>query len=271
MCLVGLCNACALAENYLDPDGPRYSGNYAQELDAASDLPDLKIVTFNIKFGREYERAGDELLADSQLSTADILLLQEMDAVSTDSLAQRLGMNYVYYPGSVHHDEDFGNAVLSRWPIVDDEKLILPHLAFFNRLQRTATVATLDVNGTRVRVYSMHLATRFNLAPWKRREQMAAILDDAAEHDRVIIGGDLNSTGLSRTAVERGFTWPTRDVPPTIAFFRWDHVYYRGLEAALLGAGTVWDNRNASDHAPVWVRLALPPGEIELLPGRPAR
>ena len=141
--------------------------------DAGADT--LVVVTFNVKEGERVDRAIAALRADTVTRDADILLLQEMDAHGTRRIAEAMGMGGGYFPTWFGEDgEGFGNAVLSRWPIVDDEKLILPHLAFFNRLQRTATVATLDVNGTRVRVYSIHLATRFNLAPWKRREQWVA-------------------------------------------------------------------------------------------------
>lgn len=40
-----------------------------------------------------------------------------------------LGMSWVYYPAIFRHrsDKDFGNAVLSRWPIIADKKIVLPH------------------------------------------------------------------------------------------------------------------------------------------------
>ncbi len=48
------------------------------------------------------------------------------------------------------------------------------------RTHRTATVATLQVGPTRVRVYSTHLGTIADIGGGRRREQLRAILDDAA-------------------------------------------------------------------------------------------
>lgn len=263
---------CQAYGNYPDPLGPRHAGvpESAPALEAEESGPDtLIVVTFNVKEGAHVDRAIAALRSDSITRRADILLLQEMDADGTRRIAEAMAMHWVYYPAWFdRHGDGFGNAVMSRWPILDDAKLILPHRAFFNDLQRTATAATVDVAGTPVRVYSIHMATRFNLATWKRLDQLGALFEDAARHPRSIVGGDLNSNDLSQWAVDRGFAWPTRDVPYTIYCFRWDHIYYRGVEALFAGAGTVSDNRDASDHRPVWLKLALPPEELERLPER---
>ena len=261
-------SGCQARVNYPDPLGPRFAGvpDGGTTLAAPVSHPSrdtIIVASFNVHEGKRVERAIAALRADSITRRADILLLQEIGADGTRRIAEGMGMRWVYYPTwAARGDDGFGNAVLSRWPILDDAKLILLHRAFFNDGLRTATAATVDVDGILVRVYSIHLATRFNLPTWKRREQLQAVLDDAAQHPRVIIGGDLNSNDLGGSAVDRDFAWPTRELPPTVYCFRWDHVFYRGLEAAFTGAGAVMDNRGASDHRPIWVRLALPPEDF---------
>lgn len=75
----------------------------------------------------------------------------------------------------------------------------------------------------------------------------------------MLIGGDMNSGGIGEMALERGYDWPTRDGPDTVRWWRWDHIFVRGLETpGPDAAGTVLDNRDASDHRPVWVRVLLP-------------
>ncbi|MBC7897222.1 MAG: endonuclease/exonuclease/phosphatase family protein [Cytophagaceae bacterium] len=187
---------------------------------------------------------------------ADVILLQEMDAAGTRKLARALRRSYVYYPAIFHRwtRRDVGNAVLSRWPIVDDSKLVLPHPSRYARTHRIATTATLSVGASRVRVYSTHLGTIADIGSGQRRDQLRFILADAAEHRFVVIGGDLNDVSVGLVAEEAGYTWPTRHGPRTHRLGRWDHVFLKGLVSPDTAAsGTVVESRGVSDHHPVWV------------------
>jgi endonuclease/exonuclease/phosphatase family metal-dependent hydrolase len=251
---------CKLAENYLDPDGPRYSGSYAAEPDAASRLPELKVVTFNIKFGEKYEKAAEELETKPELFGADLLLLQEMDDPSTEAIARRLSLNYVYYPGSVHtNGRDFGPAVLSRWPIVEDKKLILPHRNPTDGRIRIAVRATIQTPMGNVRAYSVHTEIPW-LGPRARLEQAQAILDDAkSSEDPVVLGGDFNTSDPDaldetvRVYTAAGYSWVSRGVGATAGGFTLDHVFSRRFR--INDAGTV--TSQASDHRPQWALIEL--------------
>jgi len=182
---------CALAKNFDDPNGPRYVGTYSTVPSMAAD--DFTLATFNIEFGVEVERAANEIRAYAELADAAVLLLQEMDPVGTDWIARELGYDYVYYPGSIHHGKEFGNAVLSRWPIADDRKLILPYRNPTNGRIRIAVRATLDTPSGAVVVYSVHSDTIW-LGPRARLEQAQAIIDDARTFaPPIAIGGDFNT------------------------------------------------------------------------------
>ncbi len=223
----------------------------------------LRIVSFNIEFARRIDAAIALLASDAALRNADVVLLQEMDAAGTKRVADALGMWYVYYPAIFHRRtrRDFGNAVLSRWPIVDDAKLVLPHASRYARTHRIATAATLRVGASRIRVYSTHLGTLADIGSGRRREQLRAILADAARHPFVVIGGDLNETNIGRVAEEAGYAWPTRDGPRTTRLGRWDHIFLKGLESPRADAsGTVREARGVSDHRPVWASALLRPG-----------
>lgn len=246
---------CRFSNPYLDPAGPRYSGGEARPPSNTAWRDTLKVVSFNVEYGQDVDGALAVLTETPDLHDPDVVLLQEMDANGTRRIAEALGMAYVYYPAAfrIRTDQDFGNAVLSRWPILADEKLLLPHTAIFGGGRRTATVATLDVDGKRVRVYSAHLGTIVNLSYRARANQMRTVLRDAALHPRVVLGGDLNQGKLGHFALERGYAWPTRDGPWTAAVGRFDHILLKGLDPVEpAGAGTVLDNRDASDHKPVW-------------------
>jgi endonuclease/exonuclease/phosphatase family metal-dependent hydrolase len=195
------------------------------------------------------------LSSDPSLRRADVLLLQEMNEEGTRQIAGALGMWYVYYPAIFHYrtNRQVGNAVLSRWPIVEDRKIVLPHVSRFVRTQRTATGVTIRVGQRLLRVYSTHLGTMGDLAPAARRNQLRAILADAEPYLHVVIGGDMNDAGVGHVAREMGYAWPTERGPATTRLGRLDHIFLKGLAVPdSAAAGTVLDIRGASDHLPVW-------------------
>jgi endonuclease/exonuclease/phosphatase family metal-dependent hydrolase len=259
-----LAGACRTGHDYPSAAGPRYVGGPPRLAPESRTHPGtLRIVSFNIEFARRIDGAIALLTSDPALRAADVILLQEMDAAGTQLVAHALGMSYVYYPAIFHRRarRDFGNAVLSRWPIVDDAKLVLPHPSRYARTHRSATAATLRVGTTRVRVYSTHLGTMADIGAGRRRHQLRAILADAAGHPHVVIGGDLNDATIGLVAQEAGYAWPTRHGPPTTRFARWDHIFLKGLESPDTAAsGTVVDARRVSDHRPVWVVGIFPKG-----------
>jgi endonuclease/exonuclease/phosphatase family metal-dependent hydrolase len=237
------------AQNYPDPEGPRYAGLYDP---LSADPPGLHVVTFNVEFAREIDRAIFELTTNEDLRAADIVLLQEMDAEGTDRIAAALGFHYVTYPATLHREgRDFGNAVLSRWPITDDWKLVLPHASPSDGRIRAAVAAIVAMPGEDLLVYSFHGETPW-LGPRGRLDQVLVVLDDASEHElRCIAGGDFNTldprSGESTAELfeARGFTWPTRSIAAL------DHIFVRGFDASAAGSTP----SEASDHEPVWIAL----------------
>jgi endonuclease/exonuclease/phosphatase family metal-dependent hydrolase len=255
--------ACATGRNYTSPLGPRYAGGTgvadSAPLDPAPES--LRIVTFNIQFARHIDEAIRLLRSTGPLQHADVIALQEMDAPGTARIARALGMSYVYYPATVHPAtrRDFGDAILSRFPIVADEKIILPHVGRFQKTARIATATTILVGDVSIRVYSMHLGTSLDVSGSSKRDQVQTILADAAGYPRVIIAGDANSHGIGETFRAAGYLWPTEHNPRTTRFFNWDHVFTKGVRGTdgAAATGVIHDNLGASDHRPVWAVIRL--------------
>lgn len=251
-----LASGCAHARNYTDANLPRYA--VARWVDSSVVPPEtLKVVSFNVQFARHVDIATDLLRWNDSLRNADAILLQEMDEQGTQALAEALGMGYVYYPASLHPKtgRDFGNAILSRWPLENDRKIILPHLARYNATQRIAVAATMRMRDRSVRLYSVHLATLVANGPAQRRDQLRAVLADADSFPVALIGGDFNSETVPSIGLARNLTWPTRGLPHTAALWTIDHLLLRGLNTTALGI--VRETHGASDHRPIWANLVF--------------
>jgi endonuclease/exonuclease/phosphatase (EEP) superfamily protein YafD len=256
-CLAG----CALEPNYLDPAGPRYAGSAAGG--EGSPGPVLLVVSYNLAFGLEVQKAI-AALQTPPLSGADLVLMQEMDPAGVERIATTLDLHWVYYPASVKHGRDWGNAILSRWPLVGDRKLLLPHADPYTNTRRIAVTARARLGGRELLVYSTHIATPA-LGLGARLDQIQTIVDAAADLTPALIGGDLN-TG------DPGSADQVRDLFAARQFVRasemangsgsrlgaritLDYLFARGLTASASGT---FGGDAGSDHQPIWVTLPWP-------------
>ena len=249
--------SCATAVNY-PAEGPRFSG----VAPTAAPQDTLRIVTFNTHFARKIEEQIELFRSDPELSQADVVVLQEMDDANVARIAEALGLNYVYYPAALHPKSktNFGNAILARWPIEDDRKILLPHIAGTTKEQREAVVGTLRIGSQAIRVYAVHFGTLFEVGFGGQEEQARAVMADADTSSiPVIIAGDLNSHRTGRVFAQEGFTWPTRSLGRTYSLFDFDHIFLRGTGLQWISAGIVRDSAATSDHRPVWAKVTVVP------------
>ena len=191
--------------NYIHPREPRYvSLNATHQKQSFSGI--IKVITYNIKLSRKTHKALKLLTEHNELNNADIICLQEMDPHGVDLIARKLNYNFVYYPAILHprNDKDFGNAVLSKWPILNDEKIILPKLGG-GKLQRIAVSATLSINNIKVMVFSVHM--KVFVRHFQRRipiDRIIGAIEPSVEH--CIIAGDFNTFSRSnRRAILKPF------------------------------------------------------------------
>ena len=248
-----------IPHNY-EEAGPLFTGQYAEAPPLSSSAP-LKIITYNIDFGQLVDKAIEELTTILDLQNNDIILLQEMDERGVDKIAQALRYNYSYYPASIHkHGKNFGNAILSPWPIRQPYKLLLPYYSITIHQRRIAVRAMVDVGEISILVYNAHTETYLSTRQ-HRREQAAAIfnnIDPAQAH--VIVAGDFNTVRKATTlrvdamADAQGLTRATVNVGATVRRFPAiaDHIYVRGFSVVAAGKA---EETAASDHFPVWATL----------------
>lgn len=248
----------------------------------------LRIVDWNIDRGLELQGIIDFLAS----TNADILILQEADLNArrthrlniAETIARKLEMNYVFgrefqelAQGSKDSPAYHGQATLSKWPISMPRLIrfsrqshfwqphwFLPNIEpFQERLGgRMALVAQINVAGSKVVTYNLHLESRGSDA--LRISQLGEVLSDATCYDAkcpVIVAGDLN-LDASREAValavaKAGFQDAVRarhtPTTPARGLFEGerqiDWAFVRGPVRSC--SGQVHSRVKASDHHPI--------------------
>lgn len=260
--IVFLISSCQPLQNFLEPDSPKFEGDFSNPSEFSEGF--IKVVTWNIRYSLETEKAINELHESEELNGADFLLLQEVDEKSVKSIAESLQYAYIYYPASKHtyHNKNFGNAVLSKWPIIQTQKLILPNQNPKNQQKRIAVKAIVKIGYEQVSVYSIHTETNWmNIK--KRDEQIDYLRKDVGDDERmIIIGGDFNTLthasvrNLENRFAKTGMVQASEGADHSVNFwgfqFPMDHIFTNNFRIIENG---VWKRTNASDHFPIWVVL----------------
>ena len=241
-------------------------------------MPHLKVATYNIHKGFSlFNRRVvlHDLREQLRALNADIVFLQEVQGEHThhalrhgtypagpqhEFLAdefwahQAYGMNAVYERG--HH----GNAILSRFPIVQTSNR---DVSAHRYEQRGLLHCEIDVKGQSVHCFCTH----FGLFARGRRQQMQSLIDHAQTEvpadSALLIAGDFNDW---RNELTRGLTeglgvqdvfhlscgFPARSFPAAFPLFKLDRIYARGFD--VVGCD-VHGGRRKSDHAALSANL----------------
>ncbi len=264
--LLGGCAASGKGYDYTQPDRPRFVSADAVAT-RHTDPESIKIVSYNIKFAERVDEAIQLLQSHAELRDADFIFLQEMDMTGVERIAATLNYNYVYYPTSKHpyHQKNFGNAILSKWPLIEDEKIIFGPSRYVSR-QRVTVRARAQLHNQTVDLFNVHMHVK--IKPHERARRLQTLIEKSDERsDYVIIAGDFNtywpreSRYVREALINHRFDFATSEVDWT--FRHWiflnkayvlDYIFARGFE--VLEAGAVED-RSASDHLPIWAELKL--------------
>lgn len=240
----------------------------------------LRTLSYNIHkciggVDRRYD--PDRIVEVIQNLDVDVAMLQEVDGGVARSnrdhqvelLAERLGLRYhTWFPNvDVRGGGQYGNAILSRYPIIESTNL---DLSIRFKKRRSALHAVLrvrhdDVDRT-VHVYNMHLG----LARYERRRQLRMFLDSHPfqnlHHDTpIVVGGDLNDVygGLGELLEPAGFRGIERR---PLTFPAWgpmralDAIFVRGaMDFVRLARCDSELARRASDHRPLVADVRLRP------------
>lgn len=225
----------------------------------------LRIATYNVHgcVGMDRRRDVDRVADVIDALDADVVGLQEVDcrvrledgSTQLERLAARTAMNAVSGPTIVEHHGFYGNALLTRFPIGDVERV---DLSVAGREPRGLLEVTLG-HASRLRV----IVTHFGLRGHERRVQVDALLTRLADREPVpvVLLGDFNewhprAEALARLHAAFGRTPPVRSFPARWPLLALDRIWVRphdALEDLTRDDGPL--ARRASDHLPVVARL----------------
>lgn len=197
----------------------------------------VRLVTYNIQYGRGRDGRFDLERIASEVAGADIIALQEVERFWSRSgkidqpleLARLLrGYYWVYGAGvDLHLEPDatadagdsskrrqFGNMLLAKSPILASRNHLLPKYASLGpmSLQRNALEGVIDAAPEPLRVYSVHLTHLSAETRAPQIERLLAIHRDAVREGAVVMGNALKSEwtvdgmppAMPRTAIMMG-------------------------------------------------------------------
>lgn len=211
------------AEKRLIRCGLEYGGFAPQAQADTAPQATMRIAAYNLERGFELEKQIRLFQKHEKFKDMDILLVSEADRgcarteyrnVARD-MARALAMNYVYgvefvelpRPGWPEGEScEHGNAVLTRWPIVNAEEIrhtesadwyIEPGAARDGREPRLggrmAVMADITVNGRPLRVYAVHFDSGMHEHAFRGAQARQLAAHAAAFPGPVVIGGDMNT------------------------------------------------------------------------------
>lgn len=235
----------------------------------------IRVATYNIRAGLGGIRGITE---DLKSLSADVIAIQEVergrfgskkiDHAST--LANALGMKYVYAPSFSLEGREHGIAVLSRFPLSETETLELPQGT--GRWPRVALKTRIETPAGPVRFVCVHLTRPWKMPFSHTRERMAQLraIFASLEADSLppIMAGDFNSTPFSpeRWIISRhlqdswtpwrdgwAMTFPLSSIGYPAGSVKIDAVYH---DRSWRCNGTWVAPLGSSDHCPVVADVA---------------
>jgi endonuclease/exonuclease/phosphatase family metal-dependent hydrolase len=234
----------------------------------------IRILTYNIHQGldAEYRMNLEGIINEITKFNPDIVCLQEVNRAQLSNglvdclmpVSHALGMSYVF--GSNHDDGQYGNAVLTRYPIKDSD-----NLRFFNNSTETrgtlhAVIKTKQAEDimSDLNIFVTHL-DHISGPKNVREKQAREVLEFWAKKSRAVIVGDLNAepdtaemkpfyaSGLKDALEPSGNKyvktfWEGYGEPA----MKIDYVF---ISPDLNAADVIIDDSRASDHKPVAVDI----------------
>lgn len=156
---------------------------------------DITVLSFNTH--RSYGGIA-VVAAEIRAVDPDIVLLQEIDRFKGGTgnidqaayFADALGMEHAFGANVTSGNGQYGVAILSRFPILDEKNYLLPNAP--GGEQRGLLGVGVEIGGQEVRIYATHLQNKMVGLREAQARYVAGII--AQEDNPMILGGDMNAT-----------------------------------------------------------------------------
>jgi len=227
----------------------------------------MKIVTYNIHKARGIDgRISIKRIADVLLGlNADIIALQEIYSGcdgkqgQIETLASVLELNAAFGCTRHHKSQPYGNAILTRWPIVASHDM---DISWAHRERRGCIRADLKTPIGTLHVFNIHMGTSY----FERRHQVRSFLSSKQIHENLtgprVLVGDFNEwiRGLTTRMLSEKFESlnmelhikKRRSYPGILPLLHLDHIYFeRPLHIEKAELIRTRPALVASDHLPL--------------------
>lgn len=230
--------------------------------------PGFTVVSYNVHrcVGMDRRRDPERVARVIREVGGQVVGLQEVKSLygalparaQMDYLSRATGLVPVAGPTILRKDSEYGNVLLSAYPVIYHRGV---DLTVNGREPRGALEAVLDIHGKAVRIVVTHLG----LNPAERGYQMARVLEIAARetHGPLIVMGDINAwfpRGPALLSMHRylGRTPALPTFPSRLPVLALDRIWVRPRAALVhVAVHRTPLARIASDHLPVWAHVNL--------------
>jgi len=165
-------------------------------LNCSAQIDSHTIMTYNIRHGVGMDRVLDleRTARVIQAANPDIVILNEVDegtarslgVLQADSLGKLLNLFAVFGRSIDYDGGQYGNALLSKYPIIDFRIVDLSTDSLLEG--RSVFLSRIDVMGDTIIIMGTHLG----LNPTEQRKQVQKIINILPEENRLILAGDFN-------------------------------------------------------------------------------
>ena len=201
---------------------------------------------------------------------ADIIALQEVIGPGpngpghAEGIGAALGMGWVMAPARELRRHQFGNVVLSHFPIRDHAQL---DLSWQNSESRNSQRVEIDLGPGKVQIYNVHLGTALRERRYQAAKLATWVVDRRINAPKIVLG-DFNEWARGLATDVLGQRLRSMDHQPPVkrrrtypGFFpllHLDHIYYLGhVEIRKIDLPRTRLAKMASDHLPLVAEIRL--------------